>query len=111
MGEATTNPIKKERFNDLTCLQQAVCILERLDKGMTIEQIIASCGGDGQLVSIWIDFITCMSWLERSKSATVLNAEKTFRITEEGRRAVEKYGEASGGRERGLRAPVRPAWG
>ena len=72
-------------------LRQSVYVLERLDEGMTKDQIVGLCIGDEQTVSIWIDFLLSMSLLQRNKPTSALNAD-TLQVTEAGKLALEKYG-------------------
>ena len=83
---------------NLVYLQQAVYVLERLDKGMTLEQIAASCDGDTQLVSIWIDFITSMRWLQENKVSTVLSTNIYHLSRHRGGKTCHKKIRCRGGR-------------
>ena len=87
----TANAAKSEGFKDLTPLQQSAWILEGLKKGMTKKEIVAicGCGGDKQLVSVWIDLIMSMNWLERKKIQTVLTSDM-YNNTETGKHALEE---------------------
>lgn len=69
------NAAKSEEFREMTPLQQSTRILEGLKKGMTKKEILAACGGDKQLVPVWIDLIMSMNWLERKKIQTVLTSD------------------------------------
>lgn len=91
VGESATSARKVGHFGELSLLRQSVYVLERLDEGMTKDQMVALCSGDEQLVSIWIDFLLSMSLLQRNRSASALNAD-AFQVTETGRLAIEKYG-------------------
>ena len=75
-------------------MRQSVYVLERLDEGMTKDQIVGLCSGDEQTVSIWIDFLLSISLLQRNKQTSALNTD-TFQITEAGKLAIEKYGKVA----------------
>lgn len=94
MGESATSARRVGHFGELSLLRQSVYVLERLDEGMTKDQIVARCSGDEQIVSIWIDFLLSMSLLQRNKPASALNAD-TFQVTETGKLAIEKYGKVA----------------
>lgn len=94
VGESAKSAGKVGHFGQLSLLRQSVYVLERLDEGMTKDQIVALCCGDEQAVSIWIDFLLSMSLLQKSKQAAALNAD-TLQVTEAGKLAIEKYGNVS----------------
>ncbi len=91
VGESAKSAGKVGHFGKLSLLRQSVYVLERLDEGMTKDQIVALCSGDEQTVSIWIDFLLSMSLLQRNKPTSALNAD-ILQVTEAGKLAIEKYG-------------------
>ena len=91
MGKHLMSGIKGRAFKELTMLQQSVYVLEKLDEGLTMEQIIVKCDGDEQLVSIWIEFLKDLNWLVKNSPSTVPNAGVPH-ASEAGKKAIEKYG-------------------
>ena len=82
--------LAKDRFIKLSPLQQSLYVLDALEKGMTKDQIVQSFDGDKELVSVWMDFIKSMNWLEKNNVKTVLTVD-SFTVTDAGKHALEKY--------------------
>ena len=69
----------------LSGLMQAMYILDCLHDGLTEEQIIEKCHGDGQMVKIWINFSMENRWASKDV------ANNRWVLTDKGKQQMISY--------------------
>jgi hypothetical protein len=85
MTENPTNNKKdiKKNYVD-SALGTALYILKSIDEGQSKKEIIQSLDNNEQLVSVWIQYLKTLSWLEE-------NTQGNLRVLDDGKSRIQKY--------------------
>jgi hypothetical protein len=85
MTENPTNNKKdiKKNYVD-SALGTAIYILKSIDEGQSKKEIIQSLDNNEQLVSVWIQYLKTLSWLEE-------NTQGNLRVLNDGKSRIQQY--------------------
>ena len=85
MTEKPTNNKKdiKKNYVD-SALGTAIYILKSIDEGQNKKEIIQSLDNNEQLVSVWIQYLKTLSWLEE-------NTQGNLRVLSDGKSRIQQY--------------------
>jgi hypothetical protein len=85
MTENPTNNKKdiKKNYVD-SALGTAIYILKSIDEGQSKKEIIQSLDNNEQLVSVWIQYLKTLSWLEE-------NTQGNLRVLDDGKSRIQQY--------------------
>ena len=85
MTENPTNNKKdiKKNYMD-SALGTAIYILKSIDEGQSKKEIIQSLDNNEQLVSVWIQYLKTLSWLEE-------NTQGNLRVLNDGKSRIQQY--------------------
>ena len=85
MTENPTNNKKDINKNYVdSALGTAIYILKSIDEGQSKKEIIQSLDNNEQLVSVWIQYLKTLSWLEE-------NTQGNLRVLNDGKSRIQQY--------------------
>lgn len=80
------------KLTGMSGLRQAIFILQCIDGGKTQNELIKMCDGDKQLVTLWIEFMTELKWLEKKRvTAELAITTESIALTGPGMKAMKDY--------------------